>query len=605
MKILFQSKLFFRIFVSMAVVITVVFAIMYFLSVPFIQNTVEGIEQYTARTILKNVYEMVEQTDLELENYRKSILAERKTQLRNIITVVEGRIKALEIGIQAGELTRQEAKQQLLDELRYFKYGRDDYVWAASYDAVLISHPDPQLHNTDFSKRTDVRGNLIVPPMITGAQTNGEGYYSYWWRRLGEEEPIEKLSYYKHIPDFDLVIGTGMYMDDVESTVHLKKSLAIEELRQRLKSTRLAKSGYVYIFDGQMNMIIHPTASLEGKNVATLINPSTQTPILPQLIAATDTDTGLHYLWDRPTDPAHYIFEKMSWVRHYKEFDWYICTSVYVDELDESANTLRKRVVTVFAATMFFTVLLSYLFAKRLTFPLRQLSKTARQVENGDLNARCQVQRSDEIGVVATAFNRMVGHLQENINHLDTKVNERTEELQRLNKKLEELSMTDGLTGVANRHNFDKALGREWKRARRAGEHLALAMIDVDWFKKYNDHYGHLAGDACLQVVAGLIAANVHRSGDIVARYGGEEFIIIAPATNAIKAGDMAVKICETLQAQSIPHAMSEFGCVTISIGVAAMIPTDDDTPESLIKAADTALYNAKWQGRNQVVLAQ
>lgn len=599
-----KLNLFSRIFVTTAAVISLLFAIMYLLAVPFIQTTVEGIEESVGRTILKSVYEMVEQTHLELENYRQSIIFERKAQLRNIIAVVEARIKILEEQVLTEKLSKEQAKLVLLDELRHIKYGHDDYVWAANYDSVLISHPDPQLNNADFSSQKDLHGNLIVPPMVAGARANGEGFYSYWWRHLGEQEPIEKLSYYKHIPALDLVIGTGVYMDDVETAVRHKKKVAIDDLRNRLQTTLIAKSGYVYIFDGQLNMVVHPNLNIEGKNASKLINPSTQTPITPQLMAVADKQEGLHYLWDRADDPNNFIYDKISWVRYSKNFDWYICTSVYLAEFDKSAHSLRNRVVAVFAVTMLFSVLLTYLFAKKLSDPLRQLSDTARRVENGDFDARCNLNRDDEIGVVASALNGMLDYLQDNIRHLDAKVVERTTELQLLNGKLEALSMTDGLTGIANRHCFDKILASEWNRAGRAGQYLALAMLDVDWFKKYNDFYGHQAGDECLRKVADIISKNVCRTGDLVARYGGEEFVIIVPATDENSIFNIAWKICAILQSQALPHEMSEFGCVTISIGVAAMIPREINSPDILVEAADIALYRAKKQGRNQVVLA-
>lgn len=604
MSIHFKSSLFVRIFATTAVVISLLFAIMYLLAVPFIQITVDGIEENAGRTILKNVYEMVEQTNLELENYRQSVILERKTQLRNIIAVVEARAQMLEQQVLTGKLSKEQSLHTFLDELRHITYGHDDYVWAANYRSVLISHPDRELNNADFSKKRDSRGHLIVPPMVAGARTAGEGYYSYWWRRLGEQQPIEKLSYYKHIPFFDLAIGTGVYLDDVEATVRLKQKAAIETLRQRLRTTHLAKSGYVYIFDGKKNMVIHPNANIEGTDFSRLLNPSTQTPIAPLLMEMANKQEGLRYLWDRPTDPDNYIYNKISWVRYFKPFDWYICTSVYCAELDASACILRNRVVTVFAVTMLLSVLLTYLFAKKLTDPLRQLSDTALRVENGDFNARCNLNRNDEIGVVATAFNDMVNHLQDNIRHLDAKVVERTAELQILNDKLEALTMTDSLTGIANRYCFDKVLASEWIRAARLGQALALAMLDVDWFKKYNDYYGHQAGDECLRQVARIFAANISRTGDLVARYGGEEFVFIAPVTGAEDALHMAQQVCKTLQMQAIAHEQSPFGCVTASIGVAAMVPDVKKAPELLVQAADAALYRAKKQGRNQVLLA-
>lgn len=198
----------------------------------------------------------------------------------------------------------------------------------------------------------------------------------------------------------------------------------------------------------------------------------------------------------------------------------------------------------------------------------------------------------------------LVENMQSNERLLEARVVERTEELQILNRKLEVLSATDGLTGIANRSRFDEVLASEWSRAARMGQPLALALLDVDWFKKYNDHYGHPAGDECLRIVTRVLATNVCRTGDLVARYGGEEFVFIAPATDGSNALSVAQIVCEALQTLGLPHKLSEFGCVTVSIGVAAIIPSKEDTPNILVKAADEVLYRAKEQGRNRAVLA-
>ena len=124
--------------------------------------------------------------------------------------------------------------------------------------------------------------------------------------------------------------------------------------------------------------------------------------------------------------------------------------------------------------------------------------------------------------------------------------------MQLLNSKLEALSLTDSLTGIANRRHFDSILQQEWQRAQRLGHSLALAILDVDWFKPYNDHYGHPAGDACLRQIAQALAATVCRSSDLVARYGGEEFVFIMPMTNAAGALDIAQRV---VQAAARPRA--------------------------------------------------
>ena len=198
----------------------------------------------------------------------------------------------------------------------------------------------------------------------------------------------------------------------------------------------------------------------------------------------------------------------------------------------------------------------------------------------------------------------LVTSLQASEQVLELRVAERTAELQAANQKLEALSMTDGLTGIANRRQFDAALAREWARAARLGQTLSLGLLDVDWFKLYNDHYGHQAGDLCLQRIARVLSETMGRTGDLVARYGGEEFVFIAPDTPGEGALQMADKVCQALVSLSIVHEKSALGVVSASIGVASLRPHEDQPALELLKAADAALYLAKARGRNQVVLS-
>lgn len=202
------------------------------------------------------------------------------------------------------------------------------------------------------------------------------------------------------------------------------------------------------------------------------------------------------------------------------------------------------------------------------------------------------------------AQQRLVENLRTSEAILEERVAERTQALQTLNQRLEALSTTDGLTGIANRRHFDRLLANEWLRCTRLAQPLALAMVDIDWFKKYNDCYGHQAGDECLRNFSRILAATVCRSGDMVARYGGEEFVFFAPTTDPEGALNMANKLCEELELAALPHAFSTFGIVTASIGVAVVVPREGQEPAMLIEAADASLYLAKTQGRNRAVLA-
>jgi diguanylate cyclase (GGDEF)-like protein len=182
-----------------------------------------------------------------------------------------------------------------------------------------------------------------------------------------------------------------------------------------------------------------------------------------------------------------------------------------------------------------------------------------------------------------------------------------TRKLDDANRELTRLSSVDGLTGIANRRHFDDTLLREWRRAARSKGRLALLAADVDFFKQFNDGYGHQAGDECLKAVAGALASVLKRPSDLVARYGGEEFFAILPDTDAEGALRVAEAMRAAVQALAIPHEFSPLGpVVTASFGVAARSaePGQDSAFVSLLKDADSTLYQAKRAGRNRVLLA-
>ena len=176
---------------------------------------------------------------------------------------------------------------------------------------------------------------------------------------------------------------------------------------------------------------------------------------------------------------------------------------------------------------------------------------------------------------------------------------------------LEATMRLDPLTGIANRRALDEQVAEHWQRAMRSHRALSLLMVDVDHFKHYNDHYGHVEGDACLQRVAYALAGVVSRPDDLVARYGGEEFAVLLPDTDALQAGALAQKLCAAVRALGIPHARSDTdSCVTVSVGVACAQPvfTPDNAPDAalaqtLFQQADAALYLAKQRGRNRAML--
>lgn len=227
--------------------------------------------------------------------------------------------------------------------------------------------------------------------------------------------------------------------------------------------------------------------------------------------------------------------------------------------------------------------------------PVESLTQGAERIGSGDLGARIETERlAPELRRLGESFNAMAERLRE-----------READLRQANLRLSDLASKDALTGIANRRGFDERFAAEWNRALRVGDGLALLVVDVDHFKKFNDHYGHIQGDACLRKVAEVLRCTAQRGGDFAARTGGEEFVLLLPGADL----DAAARLAESVRAQvetlSIPHKASPEARVTVSVGAAATRPGQSGSPRRLADLADAALYRAKRAGRNRVVLDQ
>jgi len=243
--------------------------------------------------------------------------------------------------------------------------------------------------------------------------------------------------------------------------------------------------------------------------------------------------------------------------------------------------------------------------AHRLSWPLLSIHRWARQLADGQWQARAPIPSAvREMDDLSVALGDMAQRLRLHTQELEQRVAERTVALEAANRQLEALASTDGLTGVANRRHFDNVAAAEWARAQRSRQPLALILLDVDHFKRYNDCHGHQAGDDVLRAVALVLDAAARRAGDLAARYGGEEFVVVAPNTDTAAAANLAEGLRSGVQRLALAHGAAPAGVVTISVGVAVFMPGSADSLQQLLAQADQALYRAKQLGRNRVEVA-
>jgi diguanylate cyclase (GGDEF)-like protein len=324
-------------------------------------------------------------------------------------------------------------------------------------------------------------------------------------------------------------------------------------------------------------------------------------------------DAKYNYLINREDEHKLHIYTVYNDIQKNPAF--LIKTTIPRDIVKNGLSTTRFALLSVFFIGTGVMLIIILVMKKTIISPITRLTDHVHSLsETRNYSMRLKIKRSDEIGTLARGFDRMVEKIEQQTEELasindDLKKDiamrmEVEHALQEANRNLDILAKIDGLTQMANRRQFDENLTIEWKRMKREKLPLSLIICDVDCFKLYNDTYGHIAGDNCLRAIAQVIKDSMKRPSDFTARYGGEEFAIILSNTDSDGAAKIAEIIRASIQALGIPHRTSlAADSVTLSLGIASLIPDETLTVEDLLTLADSALYEAKSQGRNCVAL--
>jgi len=307
--------------------------------------------------------------------------------------------------------------------------------------------------------------------------------------------------------------------------------------------------GYFFIYDLNGTNLMHPRLpEVVGKNLWELRD-SQGNPTIQKLIARALSGGGLErYWWQKPS--LHKEVPKLGYVVMLDRWGWMLGTGIYIDDVEAALKKVDEQ--------------------------------NSKNIENTMIL----------IAAIAAALVFIIATIGAVLNMA----------LQLANRQLEMLSVTDTLTGLANRRHFNETLHAEWIRELRTHSPLGAVMIDIDQFKLYNDHYGHIQGDACLKQVGEILGKSFREGVDFVARYGGEEFAVIMPCADMESAYHAADRARAAIAAFNMPHEKAIHKIVTISIGVASIVPSDRMTETKLFELADGALYAAKQSGRNRVV---
>jgi len=556
------------------------------------------------------------ETKIELKSRSEGLTAfidsRKKQTMESAKAILKRRVaraKSILLSIQEDKSLKNSPSQMTEISRNLIRNLRIETETAGYYFAVdkktgmaIVYPPDPSKEKTSLPLLRDIHGVSLVPQIVELGKQQKNGYLTYIAPKLDDNtaQTYVKISYIDTVEPMGWVIGTGVYLDEIEDQIK-------EDILEIFSDMEFSTNRHVIIMDGSGNIISNTHAI--GSKKGTLIK--TDHKNISKHISNNEISSeGSYSEYNIINASDNSMTRYLGFVKPFEPWGWYIISGVEIENMKQYVSERKKEIKSdlikemlwlcgILVFIVLFSISLGQYFKHKMLKGFRSFfaffKKAGTNYEHIDTSSL----EFYELKLLGEHANVMVNNRlkQEKI------INAYTKSLLEANKKLRSMANLDSMTGIANRRFFDNTISKEWLRSLRTSKTLTVAILDVDFFKQFNDIYGHPAGDECLRKIATAMSVSARRPYDLVARYGGEEFVILFPETDRDGAIFVAKKVNENINAFNIPHSMNPAGKVTFSMGIATTIPSSIERPESLLKKADEMLYKAKRNGRNRICI--
>jgi sigma-B regulation protein RsbU (phosphoserine phosphatase) len=366
----------------------------------------------------KSVGNVIYLIKLNIEDQYKSFLfhklftlEKQKNQMRNLASVIVSGIDRFYQMYESGLLQEQKAKSLALDWTRTLRYDEDAYFFVYDKHCTVLSHPNHDVIGKNMSSIKNMKGLPVFESMMNEAKTKGGGFTIFSWDSLGDEKDLKKFAYFTFFSKWQWMIATASNLENVELDAQERLDLIVKDLKKTFKEVRIAESGYLFLFNGKKEIIIHPSLSKDG--LLEVKNPVTGHLLVDDLMAASQhPEKPTEYLWAEPSSQGeHKLYE--SYVSYFKTLDWYIASSAQKDEIRMPAKVLVLRQLLLISIIFIIGFILTYFLVKKISEPLRKLTEYAKELPKHDFTSpghllsgieELPVKYKDEVGKLAESF---------------------------------------------------------------------------------------------------------------------------------------------------------------------------------------------------------